>query len=413
MPSSRGCWHLVGNPAEQLPNVAALLGGDVSTEWIEVPERRAIVIATQDMALSRALNRGYAMSRFLWPMAFGAISNDVLYVVDEVQLHGVGATTAAQLQGLSERERFGTFGKHRTVFVSATIDESRIDTVDHPLAQQVRQNGRHALEADDIADATVAALLSAEKPVERIITTDERAAADAVLRVHVPGTLTLVVACTRGYWICLQTRAWLACAGGDLAQARADLDELALRLDDETDPDGVDRRKNAIVAAEVAFLEEDAEKAVALLMPSLALLADVPRFERLELRTNLAWYHVALNHRDVALHLAREILDDIPHRGDFTEQYDTHFQILIPVAAVAAMNAKARLGAMILGHCKQHWSKRIGLTAHVPTYTKLVASLDDALSADEMTTLFDEGAALRAEHVFRRVRMDALFAVSV
>lgn len=175
----------------EIPTVQSLLGGDVSTDWIEQPERRAIVVATQDMALSYALNRGYAVSRFKWPMAFGSISNDVLYIVDEVQLHGIGATTAAQLQGLSER--FGVFGTHRTVFVSATIDRTRIDTVDHPLARAIAANGIVALNDDDIAHPRVKKLLGARKRVETLAATDERAIADGAIAAHRDGTLTLVI----------------------------------------------------------------------------------------------------------------------------------------------------------------------------------------------------------------------------
>ena len=35
-----------------------------------------ILIGTQDMLLSRALNRGYGMSRYRWPMHFGLLNND-------------------------------------------------------------------------------------------------------------------------------------------------------------------------------------------------------------------------------------------------------------------------------------------------------------------------------------------------
>ena len=178
-------------PVNEIPSVQALLSGDVSTDWIEHPELRAIVVSTQDMALSRALNRGYAVSRFKWPMAFGAISNDVLYVVDEVQLHGVGATTAAQLQGLCDR--FSVFGKHRTVFVSATVDRTRIDTVDHPLVEQTAAHGAVGLGEDDYRHPRVVQLLNAQKRVASLAATDERSVAEGVLATHRANSLTLVI----------------------------------------------------------------------------------------------------------------------------------------------------------------------------------------------------------------------------
>ncbi|HLG15902.1 MAG TPA: DEAD/DEAH box helicase [Blastocatellia bacterium] len=55
-----------------------LMGGDVTDEWDSWPEHECILIGTQDMLLSRALNRGYAMSRFRWPLHFGLLNNDCL-----------------------------------------------------------------------------------------------------------------------------------------------------------------------------------------------------------------------------------------------------------------------------------------------------------------------------------------------
>src|SRR6266542_1590206 len=54
--------------------------------WDIHPEKPCILIDTQDMLLSRALNRGYGMSRYRWPMHFGLLSTDCLWVFDEVQL---------------------------------------------------------------------------------------------------------------------------------------------------------------------------------------------------------------------------------------------------------------------------------------------------------------------------------------
>ena len=62
------------------------------------PERPAILIGTQDMLLSRALMRGYGMGRFGWPIDFGLLHTDTLWVFDEVQLMGAGLATSAQLE---------------------------------------------------------------------------------------------------------------------------------------------------------------------------------------------------------------------------------------------------------------------------------------------------------------------------
>src|SRR5690606_12940376 len=78
--------------AKQLsaPTVHVLMGGEVDEQWENYPERPAILIGTQDMLLSRALNRGYALSRYKWPMHFALLNNDCLWVFDETQLIGVG-----------------------------------------------------------------------------------------------------------------------------------------------------------------------------------------------------------------------------------------------------------------------------------------------------------------------------------
>ena len=47
--------------------VYVLMGGEDAGDWDIHPERPAILIGTQDMLLSRALNRGYSMKRYRWP----------------------------------------------------------------------------------------------------------------------------------------------------------------------------------------------------------------------------------------------------------------------------------------------------------------------------------------------------------
>ena len=74
-----------------------LMGGTDVGPWHREPERPAVLIGTQDMLLSRALNRGYAAFRARWPTEFGLLSTDCLWVLDEVQLMDVGLATALQL----------------------------------------------------------------------------------------------------------------------------------------------------------------------------------------------------------------------------------------------------------------------------------------------------------------------------
>jgi CRISPR-associated endonuclease/helicase Cas3 len=109
-------------------HVHVLMGGDVTDEWDGWPERECILIGTQDMLLSRALNRGYAMSRFRWPLHFGLLNNDCLWVFDEVQLMSDGLATTAQLAAF--RARLQTFGHAHSIWMSATLERDWLKQVD-------------------------------------------------------------------------------------------------------------------------------------------------------------------------------------------------------------------------------------------------------------------------------------------
>lgn len=52
----------------------------MANDWDAYPERDAILIGTQDMLLSRALNRGYGNSRYRWPMQFSLLHIDALLI---------------------------------------------------------------------------------------------------------------------------------------------------------------------------------------------------------------------------------------------------------------------------------------------------------------------------------------------
>jgi CRISPR-associated endonuclease/helicase Cas3 len=85
--------------------VHVLMGGSEPGPWHQYPEHCAVIIGTQDMLLSRALNRGYAAPRARWPMDFGLLNQDCLWVMDEIQLMDVGLATSAQLQAFRDDDR--------------------------------------------------------------------------------------------------------------------------------------------------------------------------------------------------------------------------------------------------------------------------------------------------------------------
>lgn len=105
---------------EEKVAVVTLMGGESHDDWREYPEHEAILIGTQDMLLSRALNRGFAMPPQEWPIDFGFLNVDALWVMDEVQLMGPGRTTSVQLQQFWD-ERPPSYGLRQTLWMSATL----------------------------------------------------------------------------------------------------------------------------------------------------------------------------------------------------------------------------------------------------------------------------------------------------
>jgi hypothetical protein len=81
------------------------------------------------MLLSRALNRGYGMSRFDWPVHFGLLNQDCHWIVDEVQLMGPGLWTTAQLDWMRQK-RFPGLKPCRTTWMSATMGLQFLLTTD-------------------------------------------------------------------------------------------------------------------------------------------------------------------------------------------------------------------------------------------------------------------------------------------
>lgn len=120
-----GWAHQHGGSGAGRISVHLLMGGEERTDWAYWPERDAVLVGTQDMLLSRALNRGYASRRTRWPIEFGLLNNDCLWVFDEVQLLGPGLATGLQLEafresGVAGRKNFGSAKPCVTWYMSAT-----------------------------------------------------------------------------------------------------------------------------------------------------------------------------------------------------------------------------------------------------------------------------------------------------
>ncbi len=197
---------ILGDPGEGLVSVNMLMGGEVdqseygSHGWDAYPEEDAVLVGTQDQLLSRALFRGYSMSRFKWPVHGGLLNNDAFWVIDETQLMGAGFCTSAQLNGL--RDRLGTLLPCRTVWMSATLFPKALHTVDN--ADFMTDACKLSITDEDIHIPVVRKRMEAVKKLHRVIigakdisssSPDEYCdrLAKEVLRRHVPGTLTLVM----------------------------------------------------------------------------------------------------------------------------------------------------------------------------------------------------------------------------
>lgn len=198
--------------------VHQLMGGAIEDKWVAQPDRPWVLVGTQDQLLSRALNRGYAISRFEWPVHFGLLNNDCRWIIDEVQLMGPGLWTTSQLDWM-RRKRFPTLKPCLTTWMSATVGTSFLSTADRkreslgePSPEQVAFESKLKTALDD--DKGLAWWRGAKRPVEwwqpvasytkktreakkrsaaqsGMVTPE--AVADAVSEGHVAGTLSLVI----------------------------------------------------------------------------------------------------------------------------------------------------------------------------------------------------------------------------
>ncbi len=171
--------------------VFELMGGSHDNEEKLHPNDPAIIVSTQDLYFSRALNRGYARRPPRWPIDFALYNQDCLIVFDEIQLMNEALASSTQLAAF--RERFGTFGKACCVWMSATVNPAWLHTVDSPNLPPVIR-----LDEDDLAQPVVKTRLHASKslgaPPNECST--PAGCATFALKKHKAGTRTLLIANT-------------------------------------------------------------------------------------------------------------------------------------------------------------------------------------------------------------------------
>ncbi len=224
-----------GKTGEGRVSVHLLMGGSEDVKkptWADYPEEDAILIGTQDMFLSRALMRGYGMSRYQWPVHFAWLHNDALWVFDEVQLMGPGSKTSAQLEAF--RQKIALSSHSRSLWVSATLKRDWLRTVDFDpdstIALELTEEEKRVPEVRKRREAIKGltpcnVALTSTKPsksekteegekVDKLtgddIKTYLKALADRVLSAHQPGTTTLAILNTveraQGLFVELESR---------------------------------------------------------------------------------------------------------------------------------------------------------------------------------------------------------------
>ena len=191
-----------GETGQGKVSVHLLMGGEPDLKtWAEHPEEDMILIGTQDMLLSRALMRGYGMSRYQWPVHFALLHNDALWAFDEVQLMGPGLATSAQLEAF--RRAFPLSRNSRSLWLSATLNPQWLATIDlQPHLADFRTQG-----LDKADEAQAGERLNARKSLQKAaVQLDGEAKnktkglktyldtlCDAVLEAHDPNAQTLVI----------------------------------------------------------------------------------------------------------------------------------------------------------------------------------------------------------------------------
>ena len=189
---------VAGVPGENKVSVHLLMGGSEDVKkpiWADYPEEDAILIGTQDMLLSRALMRGYGMSRYQWPVHFAWLHNDALWVFDEVQLMGAGLSTSVQLELFQDLFWKPAMSCH-FLWMSATPGEGMFDTRDR------RDKSKHELQEAKTSRLAPGALernepaFKAGKEIEVLSKQpkiESSKSKDGILDLHKAGQISLLV----------------------------------------------------------------------------------------------------------------------------------------------------------------------------------------------------------------------------
>jgi CRISPR-associated endonuclease/helicase Cas3 len=164
-------------------NVYCLKGGKLEQGYEDHLTKPAVLVGTQDQLLSRALNRGYAVSWTQRPKHAAAVNNDCRWVLDETQLMGVGYPTGVKLHQL--RQQLGCIGRAELVLMSATQNLTPLKQYPYYVPYELHQN--------DYDHPYLGQKLKKSKPVEKKEISSIEDIAKLAETQHQSGQLTLVV----------------------------------------------------------------------------------------------------------------------------------------------------------------------------------------------------------------------------
>ena len=108
--------------------------GESQRQWRLDMHKPAIVVGTVDSLVSKALNRGYGISRATYPIDFALVTNGAHWVIDEIQLCPESTTTLRQLAAFT-RQVPGTAEPFGLTCMSATVPQRLLETVDNPCSE--------------------------------------------------------------------------------------------------------------------------------------------------------------------------------------------------------------------------------------------------------------------------------------
>ena len=170
--------------------VISLMGGSENEEFHKRPAKSYIIIGTQDMLVSGALNRAYGRTPSAWPAFFGLFNNDCMWIMDEVQIMENALPTSLQLDAF--RNQLGAYGSHPTVWMSATLNPNWLKTVNSPNPPSLLGLGKDDRNHDRLKMRNNATKVLHKAPIS-IKSKYGKKDADALYDLHRKGSVTAIM----------------------------------------------------------------------------------------------------------------------------------------------------------------------------------------------------------------------------